>query len=78
MIDELSADGMKTGGRREDDDEDDTRVHALRASGRNDDLPQIKYATSQTQSGHECYLLTNDRFRDHLASGIISAEWFEG
>ena len=53
----------------EEEDDGRRRGRYTPSAGRNDDLPQQpadQVRDHQTQSGHECYLLTNDRFRDHL------------
>ena len=46
-------------------------------SRRDDDRPTIQYCKKLLQRGEECYLLTNDNYRDHIQSGDITQAWFD-
>jgi hypothetical protein len=55
-------------------------------SRRNDDDALINFAKGKLGQGHECYLVTNDNFKDHInqgkkgkkgKKGKITDEWFK-
>jgi hypothetical protein len=49
-------------------------------SRRNDDDALIDFAKGKLGHGHECYLVTNDNFKDHInqgKKGKITDEWFK-
>lgn len=57
---------------------DDWRSYiAFTPPGRNDDHALIGFANGKLGQGHECYLVTNDNFKDHIKEGKITDEWFE-
>lgn len=50
---------------------------AFTPPGRNDDDAMIGFAKGKLGQGHECYLVTNDLFKDHIRQGKITDEWFK-
>ena len=45
--------------------------------GHNDDDALIGFSNRKLGQGHECYLVTNDLFKDHIYQGKITKEWFK-